>query len=133
MAVVDASVLVSFLVGGGEGRNTRAEQVMSDESKRLLAPHLLDAEVGHSLRRLERAGAISPEEAAGALSHLAELPIVRASHSLLLGRAWNLREKLSFHDALYLALAVELDEPLATADRVLGGVARDAGVEAVVI
>jgi predicted nucleic acid-binding protein len=44
-----------------------------------------------------------------ALVDLADLPLRRAGHRGLLARAWELRENVSFYDALYIALAERLD------------------------
>jgi predicted nucleic acid-binding protein len=47
-------------------------------------------------------------------------------------RAWELRENLTAADALFVALAERLGEPLATKDRALASAARTyAGVEAI--
>ena len=80
------------------------------------APHLIDAEVGHVLRRAVVRRELGPEAAQGALFDLARFPLRRAAHVGLLDRAWALRENVSFYDALYVALAERLDEPLLTLD-----------------
>jgi predicted nucleic acid-binding protein len=114
MAVLDASVLVEYLAGGEHADAARA--IVVDEGTALWAPHLVDAEVGHVLRRAVARGEVAPDVAAGALVDLAELPLRRAAHVGLLDRAWALRQTVSFYDALYVALAERLDEPLLTLD-----------------
>ena len=114
MAVLDASVLVEYLAGF-----ERVEAVRSHlfaDARGLWAPHLIDAEVGHVLRRAVARGEVTPGAAAAALSDLARFPLRRAAHTGLLDRAWELRENVSFYDALYVALAERLDEPLLTLD-----------------
>lgn len=49
------------------------------------------------------------------------MPLRRSPHDLLHDRAWELRENLSFSDALYVALAERLGMPLVTLDRRLAG------------
>jgi predicted nucleic acid-binding protein len=92
----------------------------------LWAPHLVDAEVGHSLRRLVATGKLGDDRAAGALHDLAGLPLRRIVHAGLLDRAWQLRHNLSFYDGLYVALAERLEIPLLTLDLRLAKAARAA-------
>lgn len=84
---------------------------------RLHAPHLVDAEIGTVLRRHERTGHISAQEANSALQVGAVLINHRYPHVGPLARqAWRLRHNLSFYDALYVALACALGIALLTAD-----------------
>ena len=114
MKVLDASVLVEYLTDGVHGASSR-RQIESSPGW-LWAPHLVDAEVGHALRRTVRLGEISAKAARAALTDLMEMRLQRVSHHLLAGRAWELRENVSFYDALYVALAEELQAPLLTLD-----------------
>lgn len=98
----------------GIGERT-AERVLAHGSG-LWAPHLIDAEVGHALRRHARHGAVTAEAAQDALRDLHDMRLERVPHVALLGRAWELRESVTFYDALYVALAEELDLPLLTLD-----------------
>jgi predicted nucleic acid-binding protein len=127
MPVVDASVLVEYLAGGEHAEQAR-RRILS-EPRALWAPHLVDAEVGHVLRRAVLAGEIAAGAARAALDDLADLPLRRAAHVALLERAWALRGNVSFYDALYVALAERLDLPLITFDARVAGAA---GVRAVV-
>jgi predicted nucleic acid-binding protein len=114
MKVLDASVLVEFLTGGEHAESSR-RQIMSSPGW-LWAPYLVDAEVGHALRSEVRAGEISARAARAALGDLMELRLQRVSHHLLAERAWELRENVTFYDALYVALAEALEAPLVTLD-----------------
>jgi predicted nucleic acid-binding protein len=114
MPVVDASVLVELLVEGGSS-GVVEERLAADEHD-LWAPHLVDAEVGHALRRAVRLGKLDATAAGDALWQVDELPIRRVSHELLIHVAWVLRDNVSFYDALYVALAQMLEEPLLTFD-----------------
>jgi predicted nucleic acid-binding protein len=112
--VLDASVLVVYLAGGELADETR-EALFADPGA-AWAPHLVDAEVGHALWRTVLAGELSPNDARAALDDLADLPVRRAGHRGILGRAWELRANLTFYDGLYVALAERLDLPLLTLD-----------------
>lgn len=114
MPVVDASVLVELL-GQGEHADVVNERLDAEEHV-LWAPHLIDAEIGHALRRWVRLGKLDPETAGQALWEVGDLPLERVEHELLVHVAWQLRDNFSFYDALYLALALMLDEPLLTFD-----------------
>jgi predicted nucleic acid-binding protein len=114
MPVLDASVLVEYLAGGEHALEAR-RGIMQDPG-RLWAPHLIDAEVGHVLRRATLAGELSASAAGDALGALADIPLRRAYHRSLLQRAWGLRANVSFYDGLYIALAERLGLPLLTLD-----------------
>jgi predicted nucleic acid-binding protein len=125
--VVDASVVVTILVGGEYADWAEAQLSALGAGRSLWAPHLIDAEVGHSLRRRVATRKLRDDYAADALRRLAELPMRRMVHTGLLERAWELRHNHSFYDGLYVALAELLEAPLLTLDRRL---ARAAGASA---
>ena len=127
MAVVDASALVAYLTGGEHAAAVRARLLADDAA--LWAPHLVDAEVGHLLRRAVLSGTLNAAHARRALDDLGDLPLQRAVHLGLIDRAWQLRSNLSFYDALYIALAERVHEPLVTLDARL---ARAPGLRAAV-
>jgi predicted nucleic acid-binding protein len=114
MKVLDASVLVEYLTDGEQAESSRRRIAASPGW--LWAPHLVDAEVGHALRSVVRAGELSAKAARAALVDLMEMRLQRVSHHLLAERAWELRENVSFYDALYVALAEQLEVPLVTLD-----------------
>jgi predicted nucleic acid-binding protein len=127
MAVVDASVIVELLRPDDPMRLIDAR--LADEEHVLWAPHLIDAEVGHALRRGVRLGLMDAEIAAKALWELNELPIERVEHENLVGVAWDLRDNFSFYDGLYVALALVLDETLLTFDARLARSGLDLPIE----
>jgi predicted nucleic acid-binding protein len=125
MKVLDASVLVEFLSGGEHAESS--ERHLLESPGWLWAPYLVDAEVGHALRGEVRAGKISARAARAALGDLMEMRLQRVSHHLLADRAWELRQNVSFYDALYVALAEALEAPLVTLD---GRLAKAPGLRA---
>jgi predicted nucleic acid-binding protein len=127
MPVVDASVLVELL---GQGKNADAVNERLDAEEHVLwAPHLIDAEIGHALRRWVRAGKLDAKTAGKALWEVGDFPLERVEHELLIHVAWQLRDNFSFYDALYIALALMLDEPLLTFDARLARAGEQTGVE----
>ena len=117
MIVVDASAVLDLLLEAPGSGPLDARLRRTGES--LHAPHLLDVEVTHALRRRARGGELGDARACEALTDFLDLPIVRYPHDLLLQRVWTLRHSVSAYDAAYLALAEALDAPLLTRDHKL--------------
>lgn len=109
MLVIDASALVEALLVAGPARARLA-------SDSLQAPELIDAELLSVLRRLVLAGHLQASHALQALAAANRLGLRRHPSRALWLRAWELRANLSAYDALYVALAEQLDAPLLTAD-----------------
>jgi predicted nucleic acid-binding protein len=112
--VLDASAAVELLLLRPKGVQVIKQISRSRES--LHAPHLLDVEVTHVLRRYVAIGALTLSRAEEALQDLLDLRITRYSHSLLLHRTWELRNNFSTYDAVYVALAEVLEATLITCD-----------------
>ena len=121
MIVVDASALVELLLDTDEAGAVAARLFDSGDS--LAAPHLIDVETAHVLRRYARAGEIDNRRGRKAIDDLADMPIRRYPHDILLPRVWDLQHNLTAYDAVYVALAEALDAPLVTRDRRLAGAA----------
>ena len=119
MIVVDASALVEMLLPTAVGEAVSARLFDSGDS--LGAPHLIDVEAAQVLRRYERAGEIDDLHGRESMADLADMPIRRYPHSVLLPRVWELRRNLTAYDALYVALSEALHAPLVTRDRRLAG------------
>ncbi len=113
-AVVDASLLVAATSDtGAEG--AWAEGVVG--SGNLVAPHLALAEATNILRRLEMAGKLGRMEASAAARDLLLLELELVPFGPFAERVWELRANVTSYDAWYVAVAEELDLPLATLDR----------------
>ena len=120
MIVVDASAILEFLLGTPAG--ARVTERLSAPAETLHAPHLLDLEVAQVLRRYTLSGVLNAARGLEALEDLADLPLTRYRHDLLLPRIWELRRNLTAYDAAYVALAEVLAAPLVTRDAALASV-----------
>ncbi|HEX7290960.1 MAG TPA: type II toxin-antitoxin system VapC family toxin [Conexibacter sp.] len=113
MLVVDSSAVLAALAASDPAPEL-VERLADDGD--LHAPHLIDTEILHALRRMLRKGQISAERAHDARTDFAELTLVRYPHEPLNDRVWELRENLTAYDATFVALAEALDVPLVTCD-----------------
>jgi predicted nucleic acid-binding protein len=113
--VVDASALLEVLLRTPSAEAIEERLFASGQS--LHAPHLIDVEAAQVLRRYVSSGAIDAARGEAALMDLADFPIQRYPHDMLLHRIWSLRHNLTAYDAAYVALAEVLGHPLLTRDR----------------
>ncbi len=113
MLVVDTSAVIDALAG----RFPQADLIarLSTDGD-LHAPHLLDVEVLHALRRLVATGSLTEDRAADARADFDDMAIIRYPHQPLADRVWALRHNLSAYDATFIALAEALEVPLVTCD-----------------
>jgi predicted nucleic acid-binding protein len=111
--VVDTSALLEALVAR-EPASGLVERLAGDGD--LHAPHLIDIEMLHALRRLTIRGELTEDRAADARADFRELALVRYPHVELSDRIWELRHNLTPFDAAFVALAESLDVPLVTCD-----------------
>jgi predicted nucleic acid-binding protein len=126
--VLDTSAVIEILLQTAAGAPV-AERLLTSGSS-LHAPHLLDIEVAQVLRRFVARGQITEMRAGQALTALADLPIERYSHEVLLPRVWALRQNLTAYDAAYVTLAEILGATLLTRDsRILRAPGHSARVE----
>lgn len=118
--VVDTSVLIKWFKTRGEDLLKEARALLKEVETRPLEVHvpaLLVYEIGNVLLVKTRLGPAGLDDA---IEHLETLPFVVAPPATpLLKRAARLGREfaLTFYDASFLALAVELDCPCVTADR----------------
>jgi predicted nucleic acid-binding protein len=118
--VADTSVLIKWFKTANEDLLKEARALLTEVEGRPLEVHvpaLLLYEVGNVLLLKTRLGATGLDDA---LDHLETLPFVVAPPAIpLLKRAARLGRELglTFYDASFIALAVELDCPYITSDR----------------
>ena len=117
MIVLDASVVLEVLLRTPAA--TAIDARVFDRRETLHAPHLLDVEVAHVLRRYVSRGELSAERGQLSLELLATFPLRRYSHQALLPRIWALRANLTAYDAAYVALTESLGAVLLTRDEKL--------------
>jgi len=117
--ILDASVVVAGLVDDGpDGRwaeSLLTETLLADG--RIVAPHLLPAEVSNVLRRAENRGDISSDLATLAMDDLIALGFEFVEFHPFAERIWELRHNLTSYDAWYVSVAEVRDDTLATLDR----------------
>lgn len=110
MIVLDTSVAVA-LIGGNPTARAHVR------NQRLMAPHLIDAEVAHALRGLVLGRKLEAADAQGMLADWAAVAIDRVPMTGLLPRVWELREYLTAYDSVFVAAAEVAEVPLVTADQ----------------
>jgi len=116
VTVIDTSGVVDFLLGTGAAEQVGA--LMASEGE-LAAPDLMVFEVIAVLRRDTLRGTLAETRAAAAVEDLGDLSVELFPSLPMRGRAWSLRRNLTTADALFVALAEQLEEPLATKDGAL--------------
>lgn len=121
MTVVDSSGIVDFLLGTGVADTV--ERLLEQEGE-LAAPDLLVFEVLAVLRR-EAARELAEARARGAVRDLGDVAVALFPSLALRERAWVLRRNFTIGDAIFIALAEELAEPLATKDAFLARAAAE--------
>jgi len=110
--VIDTSALIGAFASHPRVPGL-AERLGREE---LHAPHLVDVELTHALRRLVASARLRLPDADAARRTLADLSVVRYPHGGLLDRMWELRQNLSAYDAAFIALSEALGAPLVTVD-----------------
>jgi len=113
--VVDANVVAKWFVP--EPLSDEAVRLLDDEHE-LASPDLLWPEVVNVVWKKSRAGQITPQEASRIVAALDTCPLTAFPSRLVLGGALEIAfgTGRSVYDSVYLALAVALECPLATAD-----------------
>jgi predicted nucleic acid-binding protein len=122
VTVIDTSAVVDFLVGEEAAEAVGA--LLAQEGT-LAAPDVLIFEVLAVFRRHVQRGSIAPDRAKGAVEDLGDLAVEVFPALPLRQRAWELRDNFTVADALFVALAERLGEPMATKDRGLASSARE--------
>jgi len=113
--VLDSSAVIDYLLGSGVAADV---QQLLDGEDELAAPDVLTFEVLAVLRREVTRG-LDEWRASRAVLDLADMALALFSSVVLRERAWALRRNFTIGDALFIALAEQLSEPLATKDAAL--------------
>jgi predicted nucleic acid-binding protein len=120
--VVDANVAAKWLLPAASesllGEANRLAAMHARRELQLLAPDLIEAEVGNVLWKAVRRNRITQVDAENSLRHFTSLAVQLISTSDLLGQALQIAVACdrSFYDSLYVALAVSTKTELITAD-----------------
>lgn len=131
MTVIDTSVVVDHLLATGVAAEATA---LFTQNPVPAAPDILVFETLAALRRLWLRGELEEERAAAAVEDLGGLSIEFWPSLPLRARAWTLRTRLTAADALFVALAEALREPLVTKDAALArGAERHADVALILL
>jgi len=117
MIVVDTSAVIAALLDPAPPAGL-VDRLAGAE---LHAPHLIDVEMLHALRRLLTVGVIEVDRADEVRRDYDDLLIRRYPHTPLGDRVWALRDNLTAYDAAFVALAEALGAPLVTCDARLAG------------
>ena len=116
--VADTSALADYILGAENMEVVAA--VLEHPATRLHIPHLGDAEMASVLGSRMRRNEMDEERLVEALTDYQDLPLRRHAQHRLMGRALELRENFSAYDAMYVALAEQLEASLLTTDARLG-------------
>lgn len=116
MTVVDASVAVKWFIAGEPGHDAARELLEHDPV--LLAPDLLLVEAANVAWRKVRLGELSEGQATSMVAALGSGDISLVASSGLVLKALSLTTELEHpvYDCLYLALALDRQTTLVTAD-----------------
>jgi predicted nucleic acid-binding protein len=132
--VLDASLSLQWFLEDEADRQYGLSVLASLSTKRAVVPFLWFYEVGNGLLMAFRRKRITLDQIDGFLTRLKALPIEAAQQApteLLELPAIAQKHSLTNYDAAYLALALNLQLPLATTDTDLRQAAAAAGVEIV--
>lgn len=119
--VVDSSAVVDLLLH----HDIESGTVSDLRSHDLRAPELIIPELLSAARRLAASRRVDMPRVSRMLEEYDKLEVTCCSHDVLMFAAWKLRDNFSAYDAMYVALAKQLEIPLVTSDMRLAKAARD--------
>jgi len=118
MIVADTSAVLAVLCA--DPPEARLRQRLAEDAD-LHAPHLIDVEIIHALRRLVASGNVTEQRAMSVRADYSQLTMTRYPHHPLADRMWELRHNLTAYDAAFVALSEALGVPFVTCDARLAG------------
>lgn len=116
--VLDASAAVDLTLG----HPGLADLLLGED---LHVPAHFDVEVASAFRGILIRGSASPDVVYDARGAMRRLIVVRHPATVLVERAWELRERITIQDGAYVALAEGLGCPLVTTDSRLAATAAE--------
>jgi predicted nucleic acid-binding protein len=118
--VIDASVALKWVLDEADG-----DAALELRRERLIAPVLWLAEAANALWRRVRMGELAAAGASARLAELYEAPVTSVPIEPLLDRALDVAITIRhpIYDCLYLALALQNDTYVVTADRRFAAIA----------
>lgn len=128
--VVDASALLDLLLQ--LRRAAHIGEILSSRFTQAHVPDTVDREVINVLRKQERAGSLSREDADSLFQEFVMLPFEIHQARPFAPRVWALRSVCSVGDAYYVALAEALDASLITSDEKLARGVEPLGIDVIV-
>lgn len=114
LIVVDSSAVIDAVLARPPKPKLVAR--LADDGD-LHAPHLIDVEILHALRRLVQTGAAHEARVDDARADIDDIALTRYPVGSLGDRVWALRHQMTAYDAVFVSLAEALDVPLVTCDR----------------
>jgi predicted nucleic acid-binding protein len=114
LIVIDASFVVDYLL---QAAAKPAVAAIIKHQDYLVAPSLIEYEVGTVFRRYNLKGELTDQRASRAFADFYALPLEIHDAEPLLSRAWNPRRNFTFYDASYVVLAETLSLSLYTTDK----------------
>ena len=113
--IVDASVAVKWFIP--ESDSDQAIKYLNGRH-RLAAPDLIHIEVANTFWKLSQRGVLSDDEALGLIRDFLLLPLEIYDSHIILASAMEIatNTQRTVYDSLYLALALELNGTVVTAD-----------------
>jgi predicted nucleic acid-binding protein len=117
--IVDASVVIEYLVTGPYTTNARALFTQAVPADRLIVPEFCLLECTNVLWKLVRFQGMPVSQAQALLKHLRRLPLARVPVKATLDTALRigLTHQLAVYDSAYVALASRSRYPLITIDQ----------------
>jgi predicted nucleic acid-binding protein len=117
--VVDASVIIEYLIAGPYTTNARALFAQITANDRLIVPEFCLLECTNVLWKHVRFQGMTVSQAEALLKHLRKLPLMRVPAKAALNSALRigLTHQLAIYDSAYVALAKRSGYPLITIDQ----------------
>jgi len=116
--VLDASAAAEIVARTTLGRSLLA---LVAHDRVWWVPDHFHVETAGALRRMLLKGLIDQPRAEDALARLLSMPVTVSRSSPLISEAWDYRNNLIVHDAVYVVLAKHLGAVLLTGDHKLAG------------